>query len=75
MARWVEWVEPFVDSEPVYMRCRAETAIKFVKKNYEMNNYSKPPLPNDEECLLEFQAVEWATVYETEDPYGNRSIL
>lgn len=53
---WVEWVEPYVDSDPVYMRVSAQTAVKFMQKAY--------PGIDPEHALDEFVIVNWATLRE-----------
>jgi hypothetical protein len=58
---WVEWVEPFVDGEPVYCKVTKETAIKFMQVAH--------PNIDPERALDEFVVVNWATIREEEiDP-------
>jgi hypothetical protein len=73
MTEWVEWVEPFVETdtgtEPVYLRVSVKAAIaraKFVA--CEMNH----EYASNQEALEDFIAVHWATGRTS--PYGKRTM-
>ena len=51
---WVEWVELYVDSDPVYMRVSKETAIKAQRKCHAYES--------DDMAFDDFVTVHWATV-------------
>ena len=57
MAEWIEWVEPFIGSDAVYMRVSPETAIK---KARHVANLSGGYYTSDDEALEDFIAVHWA---------------
>jgi len=53
---WVEWVEPYVDSDPVYMRVSKDTAIKAQRRCHLYDS--------DEQAFDDFMVVNWATTRE-----------
>lgn len=63
VATWIEWVEPFIDSDPVYCRVSPEAAIKAQKRSAKS---AKPDFeyPSDAEALDDFMTVHWATAIE-----------
>lgn len=57
MAKWIEWVEPFgPNNEPVYMRVTPRTAVTHMKAAY--------PTLSDQDALIEFICVYWASIKE-----------
>lgn len=55
---FVEWVEPFIDSDSVYMRVSVATAIKYQKHAaLKNNNYV---YETDKAALEDFVVVHWA---------------
>ena len=57
MSDWIEWVEPFIDSDPVYMRVLPETAIKSARHAAIFRGHY---YATDEDALEDFIAVHWA---------------
>jgi len=57
---WVEWIEPAIDSDPVYCRVPKATAIK-MQRNAALNSPKHYVYPNDEQALEDFMTVHWAT--------------
>ena len=56
--RWIEWVEPYgPNSEPLYLRLPASTAIAVAKNQWG----AKSPYKDDEDALNDFMIVHWAT--------------
>jgi hypothetical protein len=52
--KWIEWVEPYDESnDPVYLRIAATTAIAAMKRMH--------PYASDQDALEEFIVVNWAT--------------
>jgi hypothetical protein len=64
MAKWIEWVEPFIDSEPVFCRVSPETAILAQKKS-AANTTKKFVYSNDQDALDDFIICHWAQTIET----------
>lgn len=56
---YVEWLEPYVDSDPVIMRVTVSTAIKQAKRVAQLRGYT---YPNDKAALDDFVAVNWASL-------------
>jgi len=56
---WVEWVEPAIDSEPVYCRVSKATAVKMQRKA-ALDSFKHYVYPNDEQALEDFMTVHWA---------------
>lgn len=56
---WVEWVEPYYESEPVVMRVRAKAAIFAQKFVAESRGHA---YADDQTALDDFMAVNWATI-------------
>lgn len=54
---WIEWVEPFVESDPVYLRVSRETAIKYAKDGAAKHGHT---YATDEDALMDFIIVNWA---------------
>lgn len=58
---YVEWVEPYVDSDVVVMRIEVGTAIKQARKVAALRGYT---YPNDKAALDDFIVVNWAYLKE-----------
>jgi len=56
---YVEWVEPFFESEPVIMKITVATAIRFQKAAAARINKNFV-YKSDEEALEDFLVVHWA---------------
>lgn len=58
---WIEWTEPFVESEPVVMRVRPTTAVNFMNKMA-----AKKPHPFSYktywDALDDFLVIHWAAI-------------
>lgn len=61
---WVEWVEPFVESDPVYLRVSKETAIRFAKAAAAKNGHT---YATDEDAFMDFIVENWASTREGND--------
>lgn len=62
---FVEWVEPFIESEPVYMRVSVAIAIKYQKhKAKSLHGYI---YATDDEALEDFVVVHWAKIIRRAD--------
>jgi len=62
---WINWVEPFNEQDdPVYCKVTEHAAILRQKEVAKKRGYT---YPNDEEALLDFISVHWATVTEEID--------
>jgi hypothetical protein len=56
--RWIEWIEPYgPNSEPLYCRLPASTAIAVAKDRYA----KAVPYKDDEDALCDFMVVHWAS--------------
>ena len=67
MTRWVEWVEPFIDSDPVYSRISTETAIKAQKTSAKTIGFE---YKTDRDALDDFVICHWASIREEEEKNG-----
>jgi hypothetical protein len=67
--QFVEWVEPFCGSEPVYMRVSTATAIAHQKLAAEQ---ARPGFKyeNDEQALNDFIACHWAKALSAQPDTG-----
>jgi hypothetical protein len=61
MTKWIEWIEPFVDSEPVYLRVSPETAILSMKKSTASIGFT---YKSDQDALDDFIIGHWAKIIE-----------
>jgi hypothetical protein len=57
--RYVEWIEPFWGSEPVYMRVSESTAIGHQRAVARQSNHE---YGNDQDALDDFLSVHWAQI-------------
>lgn len=65
--QWVEWVEPFIDSEPVFMRVTSSTAIAAMKKAAATKGHT---YEDDQRALEDFITVHWAHTVSQPTPAG-----
>lgn len=59
---WIEWVEPFEDNDPVYMRVSRETAIK---RQVRLGKTLGKPYLSEKDALDDFIVVNWASIRES----------
>lgn len=71
---WVEWIEPFFNSEPVYMRIPVKTAIAYQHERLRINSNGKKQYKSDEEALQDFLFINWAVIVPSDSQHNSESL-